>query len=247
MKISSILLYAVVAIIFMSGLSLLSLWKALSPDILYRGFQLFLLIFGIIHVIFLSKRREKSSDHKNSSKTGLTLIMTLIAAFLFMVVLYFITTFNNAFIYVTAFLIFPVPYLFFRTVTSAGQIPFKIYKVWFFDIEKDVQILESDNILLLQLRIFKTSGGEHLSTFTIRAPEEQNFGELFQDFIIFYNQNYPDKPVKHLDEDDQLRKLGWLFYTNTWWYGQRYLDPDSTVLENRLYPKQKIYAKRINL
>jgi hypothetical protein len=108
--------------------------------------------------------------------------------------------------------------------------------------------VESEQNLLLQFRIYKTLDGERLSTFTIRAPMEQNFGELFQDFIVYYNQSYPDKSIEHLIEDDQQKKLGWLFYAvNSWWPNHRFLDPDCTVEENRLFQKQKIYAKRVNL
>lgn len=145
----------------------------------------------------------------------------------------------------TCMLPFIFPSIFGKAYKSFMDIPLEIYKIWSYNREDDPmdsELSELNNIIVVELELFKSVSDNEPLNIKAKASEQMRFGVWFKIFIDDYNKKSPLSPVIYSDMEDSY---GWIFYTNSSILGGRkYIDPDLSFFKNGIKEKNVIIAKR---
>lgn len=220
---------------------------AISSTTLYYLLIGWMLVLGLLHVIFLSKILPWTIKNKFWVELALTCGIGLLGSALILVAFHFSGRTFFAIINLTSILIFLVPFLFFSTYLFYLNIPVKVLRKWQYPIDKhidDPTDREMDSPLVVGFEFKKKVSDENMTTFRAKAPKEMTFGKLFYYFINDYNDRNPDEKIEYLDNKNN--PVNWIFYIKPKWFsGIRYIDPQETNSFNFIKENSVIVCKRV--
>lgn len=220
---------------------------AISGAMLYYMLTGWILLLGLLHVIFMNKILPWTVKHKFWNELALTLGIGLLGSAFILIVFHFSGYTTFAKINLTSVLIFFVPLLFFFTYLFYLNIPVKVLRKWQYPVDKHVDDptdREMDSPLVVGFEFKKKADDENMTTFRAKAPKEMIFGKLFYYFINDYNNRNPDEKIEYLD--DKHNPVSWIFYIKPKWFsGIRYVDPQETNSFNFIRENSVIVCKRV--
>jgi hypothetical protein len=211
--------------------------------LIYTSSQIIFLLIGILHAAIIYDVLDWL-DKETFWKGGLmTLFFWLAGMGAIYLLKYFPYTKTVPSLTIT--ILFTLPLVFRWTMRYFSQIPFKIYKAWYYPLgqaEPDTDLIDLSKILVIQFEFPKLIDDTRYTNFTAKAPVNMSVGQLFFIFINEYNYRN-DKHLQYLDEDGN--PYGWVFHKKVAWYKKRsFFDPDATFRENFVQNNDVLVATR---
>lgn len=144
---------------------------------------------------------------------------------------------------------FVLPQFLATSLATYREIPPEIHKIWYFPLDEDevdYDKIDTSNIYMLELEYSKSINDPRLTNTKLRAPVSMKFGDWFRSFIDNYNYKFDSDPIQYTYADRTA--IGWIFYIKPSFLGTpRYIDPDLTIIENKISEKNIILARRVGL
>ena len=140
---------------------------------------------------------------------------------------------------------FLLPLLFLYAYAAWVAIQPRIYRKWFYPVERPVPLVELDNTLRLNFMVTKRPDAPVSNRFTVTLPADRSLDELFQFMIYSHNhEEDPEHPILYYEDNTEGTLLGWIFYRESWggWI-KTYYDPSLSLLRNGLKTDDTIIAK----
>lgn len=133
--------------------------------------------------------------------------------------------------------------LFRQTYHTFINIPLEIYKVWTYLPDKKVDKFNfRDCNEVLKIELLRSVEDREPHRIIAKSKDSLVFGEWFQYVLDDYNTH--ESPGE-IDCYDQEKPFGWVFYVKPSFFSpRRYIDPDLTILENRINKPYTIMARR---
>jgi hypothetical protein len=142
---------------------------------------------------------------------------------------------------------FPIPLIFYWTYNAFIRIPPEIYTVWQYQRgagEIGVDGVDFDRLMILEIECFCHPGDGQRMRVKAKAPPDMKFGQWFKKFIDDYNRKFPERPIAYLNNGEM--SYGWIFYCKrSLFHWRRLVDPELTILENRIQEHVTIVSKRV--
>lgn len=217
-----------------------------SPFWVYVGTVVVFLLLGFLHVGLLYEVLDWLDQQvfwKGFLMTLFYLAMGILAIYLIKKVPYIKADPKT---FMSATVLFVLPYVLGWALAYWLQIPYKLYKAWFYPLnqpEPDTDLIDLSQILVIQFEFPKVAGDTRYTNFTAKAPVNMSLGQLFFVFINEYNYRNKDKPLQYIDEYGSPH--GWVFHRKVPWYKKKkFFDPDLTFRENFVLNNDVIVATR---
>jgi Type VI secretion system, TssN len=147
---------------------------------------------------------------------------------------------------VVALVLITVHFLFlFAAWRTFRNIPERRYEPWFLPSNQDAVLLPlmQHMRIRLQLRMLRSDRKE--KAVTVSIPPRMTLGDLFSNFVLQQRKHNPNG----IDFDDPHNQpYAWEFYASKWGgFRIRILDPDKSLIENKLKSYNIVAVKRIHL
>jgi hypothetical protein len=218
-----------------------------SDSVLFYLLITWMLIIGILHVFLSDKILPWVSKSDFWNGLMFTLTNVLVGGIFLLLAFHFANHKAYTAIHLTSLLIFVLPFLFNSTHLLYLNIPVKIFRKWYYPVDKhieDPQDREMESPLVIAFDFKKKANDEHMTSFRAKAPKEMGFGKLFYYFINDYNDRNPDEAIEYLESNK--KPFGWIFYFKPKWFSKiRYIDPEETNSNNLIKENSIIVCKRI--
>jgi len=208
-------------------------------------YQIASLGLGILHC-FLYRYYFKKFDSKEALTEYLfAILIVAFASIPFLLIYSFLNDVTFAYWMLMHFLWFFVPTLLNDSFNRAISIPPVEYESWQFPANyKDAGVKDEEmrDLVLISLVVKKEETDENFSSFRAKAPSRVEFGRLFYNFILDYNEKNPDEPIQI---EDEKGLCNWIFYLQPKWYEKtRFIIPDKTFHANELGENSVIFCIR---
>ncbi|HQX37449.1 MAG: hypothetical protein IPI00_07100 [Flavobacteriales bacterium] len=235
--------------------------------VVFTSLSIIFLLIGIWHLSKAEKKVDWFDRFRLGPEFGLTLGFAFVAALgLFLMhrfghlLLFWKTTPPNAYfepmastfalLFASTAIWFVVPFLVRHLYQRAMLVEDKQYPLWYFPKNhKEKEPVWIEPFVHLHMRFIPDRKQGSSKLIETKLPLQWNFGQGVYLFIEDYNEHRsPDAPIKELRQDDN--SLGWLFSVpkkiGSIKIGQRYLDPELSVQENRIVENTEIRFSRIH-
>jgi hypothetical protein len=124
-------------------------------------------------------------------------------------------------------------------------IPPKIYRKWFYPVDRAVPLIELNDTVRLNFRVAKAPDAAELAEYTVKAPIDRTLHDLFHYMIYSHNaEENPEQPILYHEHNHEGSLLGWIFYKQS--LGgiyKQFLDPALTLTRNGIKPNDIIFAR----
>ncbi|WP_338871363.1 TssN family type VI secretion system protein [Spirosoma sp. SC4-14] len=146
---------------------------------------------------------------------------------------------------ISGFLPFFLPLLFLYAYTAWLAIPPKIYRKWFYPIDRAVPLIELNDTVRLNFRVSKTPDSIDLAIYTVKAPIDRTLHDLFHYMIYSHNaEENPEQPIMYYEQNHEGSLLGWVFYKESLGgLSKQFLDPALTLTRNGVKANDVIIAR----
>ena len=124
------------------------------------------------------------------------------------------------------------------------NIPDKVWSTWVFLLNRELPPKEGQRWTAFSFSTKRTMEKSVYLRATNRYPAQWKLGECFQYFLIWYNRQFPRDPIRYIADDDYERPHRWVFYVKSF-LGKRMLDPDLSLLENRISENAIVIVERV--
>ena len=126
-------------------------------------------------------------------------------------------------------------------------IPPKIYKTWQFPENykelAGVSDEEMRDLVVFTFLMDKDSKARKYSSYRGKAPTRIDFGRLFYNFVLDYNEKHSEDQIE-IEGKDGLYK--WVFFLQPKWYETtKYIDPSLTIYMNGIEENSVIFCMRV--
>ena len=219
------------------------------PLQLYISFQT--VFFGLgIGFCFILYRVFYWTKERSFLYEFLFLLSTTLMSLSFFFMFYsFMTNSEYNYLYMSATFFFIVPFFVFQTFEKAILIPRRRIRTW--ECPTDLEVpnpskYELQKPFVVSFFMRKNADDKKAKNYTVIAPREMPFGKLMFYFIKEYNTKNSEDPIQYTNRDINTPHE-WVFYFKPKWYFPfiRYIDPELTVLENKLKEKSVIECRRV--
>jgi Type VI secretion system, TssN len=210
--------------------------------------QLVFMLLGILHIYYLPKFIEWAADEKLFPVVALyTFIVALFGYLFFIAVFKWVNASGYHYLAGAGALFFIIPVFVYRTFVKAIAIPPKIFRLWYYPVDEEVQEPGDDelkNMLVVSFEFQKKLNEPHFTNFRAKAPRDMGFGQLFYYFINDYGERHPNNKIEFSDTTD--KPYAWIFYKKPRWYSINtdYIDTDKTFYANRIRENDVIVCHR---
>ncbi|MBP6311696.1 MAG: hypothetical protein KA408_05460 [Flavobacteriales bacterium] len=232
----------------------------------FTSLSIIFLFIGILHLSRAEKKVDWFDRFRLGPELGFTIGLAFIAALgLFLMhrfghlLLFFLPTPPDAYfapmastfalLYASTAIWLVVPFLVRHLYQRAMLVEDKQYPLWYFPKNhKEKEPVWAEPFVHLHMRFVPDRRQGSSKLIETKLPLQWNFGQGVYLFIEDYNEHRsPDAPIKELRHDDN--SLGWLFSVprkiGGIKIGQRYLDPELSVQENRIEENTEVHFSRI--
>lgn len=243
------ILYLIVAAVFVGAGALLGNreWLSVSYHLVYIILSGWMLLCGIMNVVFLSDVLPWAGKGSYATEVWFTILTALLGGIVMLLVFQFISFAFYPAINLSALLMYILPYLFMGIVFRKMQVPIKIFRKWFYPVDQHVEDptdREMESPLVVGFEFKKQNTDTNVTSFRAKAPKEMLFGKLFYYFINDYNHRNPDEKIQFLDNNE--KPVGWVFYIKPKFFGKiRYIDPEETNSFNLIKENSVIVCRRV--
>ncbi|MEZ0485638.1 TssN family type VI secretion system protein [Fibrella aquatica] len=140
---------------------------------------------------------------------------------------------------------FLLPTLFMLAYEAFVRIPARVYRKWFYPVDREVPLLELVDTIRLHVQVSKVPDQPQLTTYTVKAPIDRTLHDLFHYMIYSHNnEEEPDDPIQYHEVDTEGSLLGWVFYQpKLGGFLKQYLDPSLSLSRSNLKPDTVIVAR----
>lgn len=209
--------------------------------------QITILAMGILHVLFMRKILPWTG--KVELLWRLVFVMNIgFFGIFFLMFGYMIIGFKFTSLYIltTTFWLL-VPFFFVEAVEKYLKTPGKIYKKWYFPVDKripDPKDSEFVSMIIVRFRLKKKESDPEPVEITAKAPQKMQFSRLYYFCIKDYNERNPQEAIEFLQSDGE--PSAWVFnHQSGNIMSNVYIDPDLSVENNRLQENSIINCTRI--
>jgi hypothetical protein len=212
----------------------------------YLILALVYLLLGYYNILIMG-RVMKREDTKFRVYLLTAIFISVIGMLLFAMVFNIVNELKYGLWAATSMILFIFPLVFAQTFRLFLGIPAEILKKWRYDSRvqyADHEGGESDNVIVLQLELFRTETDPEPEPLKLKAKASLDapFGQWFFRLVSDYNVKSPSMPID-LGADRDTR---WIFYVKrSIFLPRHYLDHERTIKGNKLTEKHPIIAKRV--
>lgn len=255
-KIQVLKKYGIASIIYILLISLLLAFPTLfnlfnlnfSEILLLICAQIFILIIGILHVVFVPAALPWYKDQQLNTQLLFVLSILLLAFFFSNLSLSDLQKHELPLVWYMSLLWFLIPLLLNKTVDELLKVPPKIFKLWYYPVGQNIEDPsdeELENPIVISFIFRKNESSSELTTFRAKAPVGMKIGDLFYFFINDYNSRHPEGTISFTDNKHE--PCGWIFkkVRNKFLGLKEAIDPDSSVYGNELRENDLLYCHRI--
>ena len=154
---------------------------------------------------------------------------------------------NGPFLPATAlgWLPFYLPTVFMLAYEAFVLIPARVYRKWFYPVDREVPLIELVDTIRLHVRVSKGPDNPLLTTYTVKAPIDRTLHDLFHYMIYSHNhEENPESPIQYHEVDTEGSLLGWVFYRpKLRGFVKSYLDPSLSLNRSQLKSDAVIVAR----
>nr|WKN35098.1 TssN family type VI secretion system protein [Tunicatimonas sp. TK19036] len=235
--------YAALFILILACTAALGLVDNLAPNITFWILLCVFLIAGIVHTWLLHRKFSWAQSDLFLAELLFTLFIFSAGTILLCLIYQLLTDVPSVAFLVGAALPFLIPFFLQKSLQLWQSVPPAYYYKWFFPTEKEAPVLTFQHTIPLQFNFCKEVDKDDSTTFSVVAPTNILFGELFHSFLEEYNTQFPDSPIQAYRPP-----YSWMFYSDTgkWWNRKKVIDPDVSILENSIKPNESVNAVRIH-
>jgi hypothetical protein len=242
-QIKALILYALVTLILMAGVSLLPWINENNLTAFYYISQLLALVLGTVHAWLMGVFLSNMVKGKFWNGLWITLALMALTEIAVVIVYYFI---KFPFPFITYIIPFIVPYLAWQALRYYAAIPPRVYRLWHYPVAQDIpdlDFIDLSQVVMVQFVLSKSPTDATISNFTSKAPLNMTLGQLFLILINDYNEKYPQSTVTYLKQGQ--KPYGWWFYKKKGLFKfKQFLDPALTFRDNGIVANDFIYATR---
>lgn len=140
---------------------------------------------------------------------------------------------------------FLLPTLFLYAYQAWLAIPPRIYRKWFYPVDRAVPLIELNDTVRLNFRVAKAPDALDLAAYTVKAPIDRTLHDLFHYMIYSHNaEENPEQPILYHEQNHEGSLLGWVFYKQSLGgLSKQFLDPTQTLLRNGIRANDVIIAR----
>lgn len=235
--------YAGLFILIFALTAVLGLVDSLSPGTIFWILMLVFLIAGGVHTWLLHRKFPWAQRDLFLAELLLTLFIFSVGTLLLCLIYQSLTEVPSVAFLAGAALPFLIPFFLQKSLHLWQSVPPAYYYKWFFPTEKEAPALTFQHTIPLQFNFCKEADKDDSTTFSVVAPTNIMFGDLFHSFLEEYNSQFPDSPIQ-----SYRPPYSWMFYCDTgkWWGRKKVIDPDVSILENSIKPNESVNAVRIH-
>nr|WP_315026265.1 TssN family type VI secretion system protein [uncultured Chryseobacterium sp.] len=222
--------------------------KLFSDNSLYEFifYQICSLILGIMHCYMYRSYFDKFNSLKSWNEYLFALVTVCYASVPFMLIYTFLNGAGFSYLMLGHFIVFFIPTFLNETFNRAMSIPPKIYITWQFPEDYKDKIGLSDeewrDMVVFTYIIDKHDEASKYSVYRAKGPTRIDFGRLFYNFIVDYNQRHPGEEIQI---EDKNGLFSWVFFLQPKWYqSTRYIDPDLTLYMNGIEENSVVFCMR---
>lgn len=237
---SVIFLYAIIA--------LLGYNKLFQDNNLYEFifYQVCSLTIGIIHCYLYRAYFEKFGHKGTGNEYLFALLAVCFASVPFTLIYTFLNGTDLVFLMLGHFIVFFIPTFLNDTFNRAMNIPPKVYVTWQFPDNYKESIGLSDDewrdMVVFSYVMDKDKGASKYSVYRAKGPTRIDFGRLFYNFVVDYNERYPGEEIQIEDENGLFN---WVFFLQPKWYETtKYIDPNLTLYMNGIEENSVVFCMR---
>lgn len=239
--------YALLVLTICGGLGMAEMYLNRFPLIMiFAVLQIFVLLVGLVHYKVIQQFDQDIKNRFILSEFFFTVMLTSMGVIVFVLVFNWHNVNGLGPLFSKVFLLLPLPFLIMQTYHLWKLVPPPKYQLWFYPRSKTLPLIElGENIVQVNFK-FKRKPLENSFTKTpVRVPSNKSLGDLFHYFVHRHNTEKSfDHPIV-IGEDGEL--YGWLFYQPVGWTPfRKYLDPNLTLLENKLGKYSTIVAVQVS-
>jgi hypothetical protein len=140
---------------------------------------------------------------------------------------------------------FLLPLLLLYAYDAWAAIPAKIYRKWFYPVDRAVPLIELNDTVRLNFRVTKTPDDADLATYTVKAPIDRTLQDLFHYMIYSHNaEENPEQPILYHEQNQEGSLLGWIFYKQSMGgLSKQFIDPALTLTRSGIKSNDIIFAR----
>jgi hypothetical protein len=256
-KIKVLKKYGLASIIYVVLLSLLLAFPTLfnlfafnaSNMFLLVCAQAFVLIIGILHVVFAPGTMPWYREQPLSIRLIFMISILFLAYFFTNLSLIDLQDYGYPSLWYMSLFWFFVPFLLNETVNEYLKVPRKIYKLWHYPVNQNIadpSDEELENPIVISFIFKKNETSSELTTFRAKAPVGMQVGRLFYFFINDYNSRHPESNISFMNDSNEPN--GWIIkkVRNQLLGLKEVIDPDISVYVNEIRENDLLYCYRIN-
>ncbi|KFF01748.1 TssN family type VI secretion system protein [Chryseobacterium luteum] len=211
-------------------------------------YQVCSLVIGVIHCSMYRTYFRKFGTKNIGTEYLFALVTIMYSAIPFILIFTFLNGIDFSFLMLGHFLIFFMPIFLNDTFNRAMAIPPKIYKTWQFPENykelAGVSDEEMRDLVVFTFLMDKDRHAEKYSVYRAKGPTRVDFGRLFYNFVIDYNERHSEDQIE-IDGPNGL--YSWVFFLQPKWYeSTKYIDPDLTLYMNGIEENSVIFCLRTN-
>lgn len=209
-------------------------------------YQISSLVIGIIHCSLYRTYFKKFETRKNGTEYLFALLTVAYSAIPFILIFTFLNGIDFSFLMLGHYLVFFIPTFLNDTFNRAMAIPPKIYKTWQFPEnymdDNGLTDAEMKNMVVFTFLMDRDKNAKKYSVYRAKGPTRVDFGRLFYNFVLDYNDKHPGSQIQI---DDQNGLFNWVFFLQPKWYeATRYVDPDLTLYMNGIEENSVVFCLR---
>jgi hypothetical protein len=210
--------------------------------------QVFILIIGILHIVFVPATLPWYKDQPFSLRLVFMISIILLAYFFSNLSLTDLQDQEYPILSYLALFWFLIPSFLIETVNEFLKVPPKVYKLWYYPVGQNIDDPsdeELENPIVISFIFGKNKNSSELTTFRAKAPVGMQVGRLFYFFINDYNSRHPEGIISFIDDTNE--PCGWVFkkVRNRFLGLKEAIDPDNSVYSNEIRENDLLYCYRI--
>ena len=209
-------------------------------------YQICSLIIGIVHCYAYRAYFEKFDSRKPGHEYLFTLLSVCFASVPFMLIYTFLNGTGLVYLMLGHFIVFFIPTFLNDTFNRAMNIPPKVYVTWQFpeNYKEDPGLSPEEHreMVVLSYVMDRTKNSSKYSVYRAKGPSRIDFGRLFYNFVLDYNDRHPEAPIETEDENGLF---DWVFFLQPKWYETtKYIDPKLTLHMNGIEENSVVFCMR---
>ncbi len=200
-------------------------------------------LVGIVHVVLLYRTLPWSRTELFLREGLLTLVIALAGVLGHALVVSQVQPPWPPFALGGALLGFLLPFLLHKAFHLWKAIPPPLFSTWQYPQDQPAPELTFQQTIPVRFNFSKSPEQSDPTIFTVVAPSYTLFGDLFHSFILDYNRQFAEQPIREYQVPNE-----WVFYVHPqrWWQKKKLINPALNVVQNQLQTNQLVSAVRVS-